>query len=45
MRSPDDMAHRLTRYIAGLKQGAHLGDVPRRLLIRTLEDILGAEVI
>jgi hypothetical protein len=45
MRHPDDMAHKLTRYIAGLKRGGHMGDIPRRLLIRTLEDILGAEVI
>jgi hypothetical protein len=45
MRHPQDMADRLVRYIAGLKQGGHLGDVPRRLLIRTLEDILGAEVV
>ena len=45
MRHPEDMADRLVRYIAGLKRGSDLEDVPRRLLIRTLEDILGAEVI
>ncbi len=45
MRAPEDMADRLVRYIAGLKRGGHLEDVPRRLLIRTLEDILGAEVV
>jgi len=45
MREGTDMQDRLIRYIAGLKRGGDMGDVPRRLLIRTLEDILGAEVI
>ena len=45
MREATDMQDRLVRYIAGLKRGSQLEDVPRRLLIRTLEDILGAEVI
>ena len=44
MRGGDEVYDRLIRYIAGLKRGEHLGDVDRRLLIRTLEDILGAEV-
>jgi len=44
MREADEVYDRLIRYIAGLKRGGDLGDVPRRLLIRTLEDILGAEV-
>ena len=44
MRGADEVYDRLIRYIAGLKRGEHLGDVASRLLIRTLEDILGAEV-
>ena len=45
MREGTDMQDRLIRCIAGLKRGGDMGDVPRRLLIRTLEDILGAEVV
>ena len=44
MREADEVYERLIRYIAGLKRGSDSGDVPRILLIRTLEDILGAEV-
>ena len=44
MRGADEVYDRLIRYIAGLKRGEHFGEVDRLLLIRTLEDILGAEV-